>query len=96
MTANRATKKFESIVEWSRGFNDKKVWAVFLISFFVFYIFRYEASAPIYEKILISALGALMTPPILLAFLGIPAFLLLFVWTLLQDFIKWFFSWLRR
>ena len=74
----------------------KKVWSVFFVGCFAIYLIKYETAAPLYERVLVSALGALLTPAVLFALLWIPAFALLFMWVLLRGLVVSFISWLKR
>jgi hypothetical protein len=81
---------------WFDGFNHKKVIGIFLCILFIIYLLNFDKTVPIYQSVLESALGAILTPFVLFAILWTPAFLLLCLWAGLQPFLKWLNLWIRR
>ena len=86
----------QTFLNWTKKVNSKKFWSVFIAIFFIFYVYKYDATAPLYERLLISAFGAAITPPIVLAFLWIPVFGIGMIWLVLEGFFKWFLSWITK
>jgi hypothetical protein len=86
----------QTFVNWTKKVNPKKFWSIFIAIFFIFYVYKYDSSAPLYERLLISAFGATITPPIIFAFLWVPVFGVLMIWVALEGFFKWFLAWITK
>jgi hypothetical protein len=83
-------------LNWCKKVNSKKLFGVCIGILFILYVANFEPTAPIYEKIFISAFGAVLTPFLFIAIFGTIALTAYMFWIPFQPFFKWFSRWITR
>jgi hypothetical protein len=86
----------QAFLNWCKKVNSKKLFGVCIGILFIFYVVNFEPTAPTYEKIFISAFGAVLTPLLFIAIFGTIALTAYMFWIPLQPFFKWFSRWITR
>jgi uncharacterized protein YacL len=81
---------------WTQKVNSKKLYWVASGVFFLIYFYTNKSSLSIIQNLLVSVIGAALTPLLLgYIFISIGLFLAM-IWLLIAPFFIWFIRWIAR